>query len=331
MTIRILILASVAVALSAQCIEVAGDRILATDLAKSQPAFATVAPEFAIGLAPRVGAQRVLSANELQKLAANHGLELKQAGDICIVRSARTLSADEIMSALRAVLDDPQVAIAILDYPHGPLPSGKLEFPMASLSSPGQGGSGAAMWRGRIRSEGGATTPVWVRVRITKKLKQVVAKSAIPAGQSITADLVEVRERESFPRGNRGWSDVEQVVGREASRSIPAGTVIEQSMVRAGAAVKRGEPIRIAIRNGGAALLFDGKAEVTARPGDRILVRSPFHGRLVPAVVREDGIAEIELSRIPNVQSHTTSDRSSGSDPVDGSIGAPQAAGTAAR
>jgi hypothetical protein len=140
---------------AAPCREIAAGRIRASDLAAANPAFGVADGSRDIGPAPLAGVRRVFRTAELKGLARQLGMKLDaDAPDICFERTAQTLTAETLHPILEAALGSPA---EILDFSRNPVPAGKIEFPKAFLSVNG-------VWRGRIVSPEGKSTPIWVRL-----------------------------------------------------------------------------------------------------------------------------------------------------------------------
>ncbi len=294
---RILLL-SVAAALVAagQCIEVAGDRVRASDLAPVIPEFSGVAPETEIAISPLPGAVRQLRAADLSRVLGS-----PVAAAACVVRKTRELSADEVLSAMRTSIPDTGVRLSIVDFSRTPVPPGTVEFPLSGLA-PASSPETPVTWRGRVHTGEGRTTPVWARVRVSRTMRVLVARRNLRAGELIGTADIEERIAASGGLATPAAPDTQALANSEAARDIAEGTILRPSMLRAKTAVRKGDTLRVVVTGPGAQLKFDTAAESTARVGDRVLVRNPLNGRLIAAIVRGTGEASIELSPERHVQ-----------------------------
>src|SRR5580692_975017 len=96
---RIFLFLFCSIGFAADCVPVAGERILAGDLARAVPAFASVAPEVVLGYAPSPGGRRTYSAGELARLAGRYGLTVDPGVEACLVRPAETLTRERVTAA----------------------------------------------------------------------------------------------------------------------------------------------------------------------------------------------------------------------------------------
>ena len=117
MRIGSFIVLAAAVCSYAGCIEVPGDRILIGHLTSARHELESLPADTAIGLSPSPGVERMITPRDLR--ATLRGREIPDFPDICVVRHARELNAQEIVEAMAAlVLCDHalrQKAISIAD------------------------------------------------------------------------------------------------------------------------------------------------------------------------------------------------------------------------
>ncbi|MDW8130123.1 MAG: flagellar basal body P-ring formation chaperone FlgA [Bryobacterales bacterium] len=279
----------------AGCIAVEGERLLAADLAAAEPVFAALPPDTVLGWAPAPGARRLLGTRELERLAARHGLKLAAARAVCVERALAPLSGERVLEALRRALGREDARIELVDYSRRPVPRGELEFDRAQLAQPS---GGAAVWRGRLRCDGGRSLPVWARVRIVAPGRRVVALENLAPGRPVQPSQVGLDEGEWFPFGEPPLTRVEEAVGRLPRRWIPAGAVLYARLLTAPREVERGEEVLVEVASGGAQLRFRARAETGGRSGDVILVRNPANGRRIAARVEGPGKAVIHASAV---------------------------------
>jgi flagella basal body P-ring formation protein FlgA len=278
----LILLAAPAGAQPQACLQVAGDRILAGDMARAVPAFAGVAAEMVLGDAPGPGARRTYSAAELARLARRYGLALEPATAACFLRPMQTLTRESVAAALSAAL--PAARIEVLEFGRQPTPPGDLRFPLSGLRTDSPSGA-ALLWHGVVSASAHEDFPVWAKVRIQISGTQVTSTEPLAPGHTIARGQV----REDPYQGPPGLPDLSQIVGRAPRRPIPAGTVIERQWLEAPADVQRGERVRVEIRSGRALVILEGQAQSSGRRGEVIGVRNPANGKILRATVTEPG------------------------------------------
>ena len=178
MTSRILLFTFCSMGFAADCVPVAGERVLAGDLARAVPAFAGLPPELALGYAPAPGSRRAYSAAELARLAGRYGLTIEPGLEACLARPAGTLTPERVTAAMLATV--PQARIEVLELSRQPVPLGELHFPISGLSgAQASEPASSRLWRGQVRQPGRDDFPIWAKVRILISGTRAVASDEL--------------------------------------------------------------------------------------------------------------------------------------------------------
>src|SRR5512140_1028386 len=193
------------------CIVTSGDRILAGDVAAQLSEFSALPPETALGYAPAFGAKRVLPAEQLVRLARQHGVEIAAGKDICVERATRFLNPEELLAAMRATFGAEDVRVSISDFSRTPVPPGETVFPRPGLPASAPGGDGPVLWRGYVLYSSGRKFPIWARTQVSAQLQRLVAVEDLEPGSPVGESQVRVEEIEGYPR-NAAAPRVEDVV-----------------------------------------------------------------------------------------------------------------------
>jgi flagella basal body P-ring formation protein FlgA len=285
MTPRVLFLMLAGLGTSfAGCFPVAGDRILARDLALAVPAFAKLPPNLELGFAPASGARRTYSAAEVARLAHRYGLDAEPGAEACFARPVETLTRERVAAALQAAL--PAARIDVVEWSPQPVPPGELRFPPSGLAVPEVSAPQTPLlWRGAICRPGSEDFPVWAKARIQVTGVRVVAAETLLPGRRIEPAQLRL-EPYVGPPGPPGLA---QIVGRASQRLIPAGARIDTQFLEEPEEVFRGERVRVEVRSGQARLLLEGLAQASGRRGETIPVRNPASGRIFSATVQNRG------------------------------------------
>jgi flagella basal body P-ring formation protein FlgA len=290
---------------AAGCRAVAGERILAGDLAGEVAQFAAVPAEVEIGWAPAPGARRLISRAEVERTAARHGVKLEGgARAVCFERRLEPLDGGRVRAALEQALAGENARLEIVDHLRAPVPEGALEFPPLGLTR-WAGSPAGVIWRGRVRYGAGRSYPIWARVRVSVTRPRVVALRALAAGQPIAADSIEVRPVDGLPFERPAPASVEAVAGRAPRRLIPAGQPIEALQLGMPREVEAGATVQVESRLGATRLAFEARAESGGRVGDRILVRNPATGKRFRGVVEARGKVTVEEEEHPDAKNGT--------------------------
>ena len=284
--------------LRAGCIPVTGSKILARDLTGSVPMLGALDPEAVIGFAPLPGVQRTLSGRELLRWMQRNGLGADDTPpDVCVQRATRPIDPAELLRALKTALGIEDARVELLDFSHENVSSGHSEFSPSALNRPPEKAPETpVIWRGRWIYDDERSLAVWAKVRITVDRPAVFAAAQIPAGASIRADELTLRQAPQFPFSIASLSSISQVAGKLARRTILAGQRLAPECITDVRDVRQGDTIRVRVVDGLASLSLDAVAESTGSKGDVVIVRNPMSGKNFRAEVEDKGKVVVRSS-----------------------------------
>ena len=299
MTFRLAIVAVLlASACAADCLPVTTSRITGSDLAKANPAFAALPATYIVGIAPEPGQRRVLTAAELDRIAAANRVPRTPFTEVCFTVPVAKLAEKDMVAAMRKVLS-PDAEVKIIEASNGDVPAGSTEFPLASLEPPAADSGGVQLWRGFVRYAETRKAPIWARVSLVEHFKAVVAARDLSPNTAWGIEMgsfFRVEERTGPPPREKIATSLADLAGRQVTRSIKAGDVIPMVALTAAWDVRRGDPIRVEVRSGEAHLSFDAIAETPARQGDMVELRNPTSGKLFRARLEQGARATLVLA-----------------------------------
>jgi flagella basal body P-ring formation protein FlgA len=277
-----MLIALMAAAALHPCAPVHGDRILMRDLAGVDARFSTTDPSQVAGYAPGPGATRVFWPAELINIAKRNGIATDEVFQkICFEWPMRQLTAPEIVSAIRVWAPEGAAieigAIEIGEQSKFSVPFGELTVPRPASASPAL--DGTILLRGFVTFGGAQHFPTWARVRLRIKQTVVVALADIDAATEIRAEQLRVEERECGIESAQFLSSIAQVTGKYAKRRMIAGNPVLLTALEEPKPVMRGAVVKVEVRDGGAFLAFDGRAEESGRAGETVKVRNPSSGK----------------------------------------------------
>ncbi len=268
------------------CVVLHAPRITAADLAGTFPEFAALG-QAPLLPAPRIGARRLLSGEQVRRLAAASGLSLAAVRAVCFERAGQPLAEAEVAAALRTALGEGR-QFELTGFSRASVPPGVLVFASALRRT----SATESLARGWVQEVSGGRYPVWARLRETRRGHWLEAAVPIAAGQRLDQEFVRIAEG---PVAGPARADPEDLMGKVARRSLPAGTVLARAHVVEPPLVERGQTLRVEASVGGVVVGFAARAETAARLRDTILVRSAAGpGRRLRAVVTGEGQARIE-------------------------------------
>jgi flagella basal body P-ring formation protein FlgA len=147
------------------------------------------------------------------------------------------------------------------------------------------------LWAWAVAVAGGLLAPVPVLADPAKPVQTLVLDRAVARGQLLAADDFTVARRD--PAQAQGALTLRDAAGREATRDLPAGSLLHTGDVIAARLVRRGEPVTINVRAPGLAISTQGKALSAGALGDLVRVFSTTTNRTFDATV--DGPASVRL------------------------------------
>lgn len=270
------------------------DYILAKDLSPAFPALADMAPDTQLAPAPQPGVSRIFRVSELVRLAARLAVSTSAApapeSDICVLRPVAVLDEARIRDAMKVEL--PEARIEILEFSRQPAPEGPLEFPVSGL----QQGAAGGYWHGFVRYGLNHRFAVWAKVKVLVMAARVVAAEELKPGLPLDAARLRMEMREDPPTADKFAASVEEVTGRVARRSIPAGAAIRMPWLEAPHDIVRGETVRVEVSSGGAHLEFEARAQASGSAGETIQILNPESKKLFPARVEGKGRVSVKGS-----------------------------------
>jgi flagella basal body P-ring formation protein FlgA len=125
----------------------------------------------------------------------------------------------------------------------------------------------------------------WVKTEIRVFEQVVVAAAPLARQELISVKDVRLERREIVARGNRPFTRVDDVVGKQPTRVIEANDMITQSALERPTLVKRGSPITLVFETGGLRVETAGVAEEGGKIGDLIQIKNASSGKLLRGVV----------------------------------------------
>jgi flagella basal body P-ring formation protein FlgA len=259
-------------------------------LAAGSPAFAAVAPETEVALAPAPGVARIFGPAELERLALRLGAAAPPRTEICVERPVASPDPAKLLAAMRREL--PQARIEILEYSRQPQPEGEIEFPLRGL----QAGVGGAMWMGCVHYGSNRRFTIWARVKVLATVERVMATEDLHSGQAIAADRVAAQTRDEFPVSGSFAKSLDEVVGRWPRVSIRAGSAVRLDQLEIPKEVVRGETVQVEVRNGGVRMEVEARAEGSGALHETILVLNTTSKRRFLARVEAKGRVSVDAS-----------------------------------
>ena len=130
---------------------------------------------------------------------------------------------------------------------------------------------------------------VFIPLTFTYWQQVVTAKYAISRNTVISADDIEITEQALRYQAADYLSDIRQVIGQSAKRTIVAGQAISQQSLKPARWIKRGDQVSIISSTPRIEIKMAGMAMTDGSQGQQISVRNKSSKRIIKAVVVAPG------------------------------------------
>jgi flagella basal body P-ring formation protein FlgA len=265
----------------AGCLAVApeADRIEGRDLAAVYPELAAAAGDTALAPAPEPGFTRIFRGPELRRLAARFAVPGLIDREICVTRKTMPVDPARLVDAMGRSL--PEARIELLDYSRQPVPEGPFHFDPRAL----RGSPTAAIWPGWVEFAAKRRFTVWAKVKLSLKVRRVLAVADLVPGRPIPAASVAETLIDALPSAVPYSESAAAVIGRWPRVAVPAGGAIRADQLEPARPVMRGQTVTVEVTAEGARLEFEAQAEAAGDTGDVVPVRNPSsHKRFLARV-----------------------------------------------
>lgn len=148
---------------------------------------------------------------------------------------------------------------------------------------------------GRIPYTLSCSQPQWElrgRVEVEVRLPVWVANHNISRGTVLSADNLRRRTLAIDKLFSGFYTDRQQLIGKQAQRSVRAGQVLTPRQLSALLLVNKGDQVVIKVHGEGVSASMTGTALENGSQGDSVKVRNDSSGKLITAWVVSQGVVE---------------------------------------
>lgn len=145
-----------------------------------------------------------------------------------------------------------------------------------------------------IRCSDATPWTIYVRTRVTAAQNVPVLTKSLPRNAVITAADIKLVQRPLQSVGNGLVYDLSQIIGKELTRQLDAGSTIRISQLRAPNAIKRGQQVTLITGLNGLEVRNQGKALKDAVAGERVTVKNLSSGKQIEGIARSDGTVSVQ-------------------------------------
>lgn len=123
----------------------------------------------------------------------------------------------------------------------------------------------------------------------------VISQVSLPRRSVIAASQLALREVETSALNYTFFREIAQVAGTTSTRSIQANHIVYTNMVKASAAIRKGDSLIIKAVAGSLAVRVKGQALQEGAIGEQIQVRNDKSRRIIRAIVVGPGQVEVPM------------------------------------
>ncbi len=282
-------------------VEVNSDQLRLGDIAQIRPADAETA-KVPIGYAPYPGHYRWITRSDIENYLHKWGLdqkvEIQMNERVLITRQSqqvdRTRIEEKVQEFLSSLNPELKISVRQIQIPEDLfLPVGPVELsidPPASVARLSGLSLKVDFYLGgdRLKSQ-------WIRLDAVAEAPVVVLKREVLYGQALRrSDLgVEVRQ---FDRLEGVFTNLDDVVGSVAKRSLPEGEVVTKKDLKEAVLVNRGDVVTLLARGSAFVVNTLGRSRDSGSKGDTVVIENLDSKQLVHATVIGSKTVEVLIA-----------------------------------
>ncbi|MFA5985036.1 MAG: flagellar basal body P-ring formation chaperone FlgA [Methylococcaceae bacterium] len=144
-----------------------------------------------------------------------------------------------------------------------------------------------------IRCDGEIKWTVYASALVKIYLPVIVLNQAVQRGELIRPGILSTERKEISSIRNDYVTQPEQVENKQASRYLPAGSIISLRSLVEPLVIKRGDKVTISAGSNAFSIKMNGQAMRDGVKGELIPIKNQSSGRIVSAKVVEQGLVSI--------------------------------------
>jgi len=209
-------------------------------------------------------------------------------------QAAEWQSMDDIVSAVERFVKQKTVGIGnevdiTVSRPDARLRLGRCDSLETWLPS------GNKLW-GRasvgVRCRTSSNWSIYVPVMVKVSGNAIIATHPIARGVAISADDVQLQNRDLTQFSNGVFTSIDQVIGKTTTLNIQAGDVLRQEQLRAALTIRQGQQVTLIAQGAGFKVSSEGTAMANAATGQVVAVKTRS-GQIIKGIAKSDGIVEV--------------------------------------
>lgn len=172
---------------------------------------------------------------------------------------------------------DPRLRLGRCDSLETWLPSGNKLWGRASVG---------------VRCRTPASWSIYVPVMVKVSGNAIIATHPIARGTAISADDVQLQNRDLTQYTNGVFTSIDQVIGKTTTLNIQAGDVLRQEQLRAALTIRQGQQVTLIAQGAGFKVSSEGTAMGNAATGQVVAVKTRS-GQIIKGIAKGDGVVEV--------------------------------------
>lgn len=212
----------------------------------------------------------------------------------------RGLSSELIKKAIQQHLEglwghrvkDVQVVVLEPSDPMGS-PSGIVELRV--LPSTDEEGLGRHTFQVTVTANGKPWRTIEVLADVTAMIDAIVPNRFVRAEEILDATDLKTVSTRIYQLNHPFVTDRNEVVGKSASRPLPAETPLRQAFLKAPFLVKKGDRVTIEAKRGGLSIHTYGVTKASGHVGQTVMVANLDSGRELRAKIVAPGVVQVEF------------------------------------
>jgi flagella basal body P-ring formation protein FlgA len=179
--------------------------------------------------------------------------------------------------AISVTRPDPRLHLGRCDNLETWLPSGNKLWGRASVG---------------IRCRAPAIWSIYIPVMVKVSGNALVAARPVGRGQALDTQDVQSQMRDLTPYPGGVLTSPDQVIGKTATVSIPAGELLRPELLRSPLSIRQGQQVILVAQGAGFKVSSEGTAMGNATSGQVVSVKTRS-GQIIKGVAKGDGVVEV--------------------------------------
>ena len=150
-------------------------------------------------------------------------------------------------------------------------------------------------WTIRVQCNDEPSWNIYMQVKTLLTRKIIISNTTVTRGELLTQNNVQLMAKLITNQSNNYFTNINDVIGREARRTIRPNKVIKSSMLQKALLVRKKEPVLIYAKHKGLQISVKGTALSNGYSNQMIKVRNNSSHKIIDAIVVKRGVVAINF------------------------------------